>query len=403
MACPEARVSESDNGSDSRPGASLNGWYDLFSRGARDWLRHNEKVRDAVREHLPEIVAGADIVGGGSRTVRVPVKMLEHYHFRLARPSKQQGVGQGAAKPGDVLAPPNQQGDQSGKGAAGNGDGGIEFTLEFKVDDIVDWLWEEMQLPNLKARVGASDNPDWTREGWDKRGARSRLDRRRSMRESIKRRAVQVKGGQNESPAFTDDDLRFRQLNRREQPSIQAVVFFLMDVSGSMTDRDRQLAKTFFFWATQGLKREYKHLDTVFVAHTTEAFEFNEEQFFQVQGSGGTVASTGLEKVREIIAERYSPSRYNIYLFYASDGDNYTEDREHARKALADIAKSANYSGYLEVSGTGQRPLATETGMLFREIAAEGQPVGSFALTRVEDVWDAVRHFFQHQQQESAA
>jgi len=381
------------------PTTTVNGWYDLFSRGARDWLRHNEKVRDAVREHLPEIVAGADIVGGGSRTVRVPVKMLEHYHFRLRRPEKQQGVGQGEAKPGDVLAPPSQ-GDTSGKGAAGSGEGGIEFTLEFKVDDIVDWLWEEMQLPNLKARVGVSENPDWTREGWDKRGARSRLDRRRSMRESIKRRAVQDKPGALPSPTFTDDDLRFRQLNRREQPSIQAVVFFLMDVSGSMTDRDRQLAKTFFFWATQGLKREYKHLDTVFVAHTTEAFEFSEEQFFQVQGSGGTVASTGLEKVREIIEERYNPARYNIYLFYASDGDNYIEDRTHAQKALREVAAAANYSGYLEVSGTGQRPLATETGALFKEINAEGKPAGSFALTRVEDVWDAVRHFFQHQAQD---
>jgi sporulation protein YhbH len=399
-------VSEFDVSSGVTP-TNLNGWYDLFSRGARDWLRHNEKVRDAVREHLPEIVAGADIVGGGSRTVRVPVKMLEHYHFRLRKPSKQQGVGQGAAKPGDVLAQPSQ-GDEAGKGAAGSGEGGIEFTLEFKVDDIVDWLWEEMQLPNLKSRVGVSNNPDWTREGLDKRGARSRLDRRRSMRESIKRRAVQARANQDKSPqgegpAFTDDDLRFRQLNRREQPSIQAVVFFLMDVSGSMTDRDRQLAKTFFFWATQGLKREYKHLDTVFVAHTTEAFEFDEEKFFQVQGSGGTVASTGLEKVREIIEERYNPARYNIYLFYASDGDNYTEDRSHAQKALREIASVANYSGYLEVSGTGQRPLATETGQLFREINADGLPAGSFALSRVEDVWDAIRHFFQHQAQDAEA
>jgi uncharacterized sporulation protein YeaH/YhbH (DUF444 family) len=170
-----------------------------------------------------------------------------------------------------------------------------------------------------------------------------------------------------------------------------------------MTDRDRQLAKTFFFWATQGLKREYKHLDTVFVAHTTEAFEFDEEHFFKVQGSGGTVASTGLEKVREIIEERYNPSRYNIYLFYASDGDNYTEDRTHAQKALREIAGLANYSGYLEVSGTGQRPLATETGQLFKEINGDGLPAGSFALTRVEDVWDAIRHFFRHQSQDVEA
>jgi uncharacterized sporulation protein YeaH/YhbH (DUF444 family) len=214
--------------------ASINGWYELFSRGARDWLRHNDKVRDAVRNQLPDIIAGADVLGSGSRTVKVPVKMLEHYHFKLNQPSQQQGVGQGQAKPGDVLQQGSPNGNGKDKGKGSNEGGGIEFMLEFKVDDIVDWLWEEMQLPNLKARVGKSEETDWQREGWDKKGARSRLDRRRSLREAVKRRAIQPDG-----PQFSDDDLRFRQLNQREQPSIQAVVFLLLDVSGSMTDADR--------------------------------------------------------------------------------------------------------------------------------------------------------------------
>jgi uncharacterized sporulation protein YeaH/YhbH (DUF444 family) len=385
-------VDETDSQSEHPgPDSRINGWYELFSRGARDWLRHNEKVREAVREHLPEIIAGADVVGGGARTVRVPVRMLEHYHFRLRRPGERDGVGQGAAKPGDVLARPGQ-GQAPGKGAGGSDEGGLEFTLEFKVEDIVDWLWEEMQLPNLDARVGKAEEADWTREGWDKRGARSRLDRRRSLRESVKRRAIQ-----GESPAFTDDDLRFRQLAKRDQPAIQAVVFLLLDVSGSMSERDRQLAKTFFFWAVQGLRRQYRHLDTVFVAHTTEAWEFNEQEFFQVSGSGGTVASTGLAKVREIVAARFSPARYNVYLFYASDGDNYTADREQAGTELAALAEVANYCGYLEVSAAAERELSSETGTLFKSMTAAGKPVGSFALGRVEDVWAAVRHFFQHQ------
>ena len=374
----------------------INGWYELFSRGARDWLRHNDKVREAVREHLPEIIAGADVVGGNSRTVRVPVRMLEHYHFRLRKPEQREGVGQGAAKSGDVLAKPSPE-DASGKGPGGSDEGSIEFVLEFKVDDIVDWLWEEMQLPNLKARVGKSEESDWTREGWDRKGARSRLDRRRSLRESIKRRSMQ-----KESPAFTDDDLRFRQLTRREQPSIQAVVFLLMDVSGSMSERDRQLAKSFFFWAVQGLRRQYRHLDTVFVAHTTEAWEFNEEEFFKVSGSGGTVASSGFAKVSELVAGRFSPARYNVYMFYASDGDNYSADRPQADATLQSLAEMANYCGYLEVSSASQRELSTETGGLFKALADAGKPVGSFALNRFEDIWEAVRHFFQHQASESS-
>src|SRR5215813_4213736 len=341
-------------------GSGLTKWYDLFSRGARDWLRHDEKVRDSVRENLPQIVAGADVINDGAKTVRVPVRMLEHYHFRLRRPDDQEGAGQGKAKPGDVLQGPTRQRGAGEKGPGGQDEGEVQLLLELKIDDIVDWLWEEMQLPNLKARVGPSDETDWIREGWDRRGARSRLDRRRSFKQLVKRRA-----NPGATPTFTDDDLRFRQLARRRQPAVHAVVFFMLDVSGSMSDRDRKLAKTFFFWVVQGLRREYRSLETVFVAHTTEAWEFTEPEFFQVSGTGGTVASTGFSKVREIIDERYNPGRCNIYLFYASDGDNSVSDSTDARESLSAITADACFTGYVEVSSGLSRQLATETGRLY--------------------------------------
>jgi uncharacterized sporulation protein YeaH/YhbH (DUF444 family) len=369
--------------------SGLTKWYELFSRGARDWLRHDEKVRDSVRENLPQIVAGADVINDTAKTVRVPVRMLEHYHFRLRRPEEQQGAGQGAAKPGDVLQGPQRQRGAGEKGPGGQEDGEVQLMLELKIDDIVDWLWEEMQLPNLKARVGPSDETDWVREGWDRRGARSRLDRRRSFKQLVKRR-----GNPNATPTFTDDDLRFRQLARRKQPAVHAVVFFMLDVSGSMSDRDRKLAKSFFFWVVQGLRREYRSMETVFVAHTTEAWEFTEPEFFQVSGTGGTVASTGFAKVREIIDERYNPARANIYLFYASDGDNSMGDNALAREALRSIAQDACYTGYVEVSSGLSRQLATETGRLYAELAASGMAAGSYALNDYDDVWGAVRHFF---------
>ena len=368
-------------------------WYDLFSRGARDWLRHDEKVRESVREHLPQIIAGGEVINESARTVRVPVRMLEHYHFRLRRPGESQGVGQGKAKPGDVLADPSSDQGSREKGQGGQDQGEIQLMLEIKIDDIVDWLWEEMQLPNLKARIGPSDNTDWVREGWDRRGARSRLDRRRSFKELVKRR-----GNQSGKPSFTDDDLRFRQLARRRQPAIHAVVFFVLDVSGSMSDRDRKLAKTFFFWVVQGLRREYRSLETVFVAHTTEAWEFPEADFFQVTGTGGTVASTGFNKVREIIDARFNPARHNIYLFYASDGDNSVGDHAEAHTGLTDIVQKACYCGYVEVASGLSRQLATETGRLFGEVAARGEPAGSFVVNDFDDVWGAVRHFFTAEQ-----
>jgi uncharacterized sporulation protein YeaH/YhbH (DUF444 family) len=375
---------------------TLNGWYELFSRGARDWLRHNEKIRDAVRSHLPQIVAGADVINDGARTVRVPVRMLEHYRFRLLSNGEAQGVGQGNAKPGDVLGQSNPSGASGQKGAGGKDHGGIELMLEFKVDDIVDWLWDDLKLPNLKPRVGATEDAEWRREGWDRRGARSRLDRRRSLKESVKRRALDAS-----SPAFTDEDLRYRQLARRRQPAVRAAVFFLLDVSGSMSDRDRQLAKTFFFWVSAGLKREYKALDIVFVAHTTEAWEFNEADFFKVTGTGGTVASVGLNKVKEIMDQRFDPSACNVYLFYASDGDNASDDRVAAGPALESIAEVARYAGYVEIS-MGVRNSLSEISSLFQSAMDDGLACSRCSITGPDDVAPAVRHFFSAEAQAEA-
>jgi sporulation protein YhbH len=389
-------MSDNVSGAGGSSGPGEAGWYDLFSRGARDWLRHNEKVREAVRQHLPQIVAGADVLSGGASTVRVPVRMLEHYRFRLRPPREQQGVGQGQAKPGDRIGRPQQQ-DSDQRGQGGNEEGTIQYTLEFRIDDIVDWLWEEMQLPNLEAKAGRAKEDDWTREGWDRRGARSRLDRRRSLKESIKRRGVQAAMG-SPSPTFTDDDLRFRQLTKREQPAMQAVVILLLDVSGSMGERERQIAKTFFFWAIQGLRRQYRHLDLVFVAHTSDAWEFQEDEFFHVNGTGGTVASAGFLKVREIIAERFNPSQYNVYLFYASDGENFPSDQPQATASLAELTADCNYAGFLEIAPLAGPEPDSEIGKLFLDLARDHSNIGAYRVGSTDDIWGAVRHFFSQQE-----
>jgi uncharacterized protein len=375
---------------------AVNDWYELFSRGSRDWLRHSEKIREAVRDHLPQIVSGSDIISDGARTVRVPVRMLEHYRFRLRTDTEPQGVGQGAAKPGDLLGPVNTGSKPGGKGAGGTERGGAELLLEFKVNDIIEWMWDELKLPNLQPRVGQSEEAEWKREGWDRRGARSRLDRRRSLKESVKRRALE-----SSAPSFIDEDLRFRQLTRRRQPALRAAVFFLLDVSASMTDADRQLAKTFFFWVAAGLRREYRSLDIVFVAHTTDAWEFGESDFFKVAGSGGTVASAGLRKVLEIMQSRFDPATCNVYLFYASDGDNAMDDREPARAALDSTAKLARYSGYVEIT-SGLRSTQSETARLFDELGRSGSAGGRCSIKDSNDVVGAVRHFFTLESQSAA-
>ena len=376
-------------------------WYDLFSRGARDWLRHNEKVREGVKDNLANLIAGPDLITGPKeQTVHVPVRLLEHARFRLAdsHSDARAAAGQGAGRPGDVLRQV-QQGPGDDEGRGGNEEGEVRLMMELKVDDIMDWLWEEMKLPDLEPKRKATiDDEEYVREGWDKHGARARLDRRRTVKEAIKRRIIQPN-----APAFSNEDLRFRQLVHRKKPATSAVVLFALDVSASMTDAERKLAKTFFFFALQGIRRRYSKVETRFIAHTTHAWEFTENEFFQVTGTGGTGASTAFNLALEMVENEYHQSQYNTYLFYASDGENFTEDRIAATDALTRLLGLINYAGYVETTPGSLRTTETEMKMICTALERSGLPIGTSVLARPDDVWKAIRKFFVQQTDQEAA
>ena len=370
-------------------------WYDLFSRGARDWLRHNEKVREAVKQRVREFITGSDVLTRAEgRTVLVPVRLLEHARFRLRDPAAETGAGQGQGEPGQVLRPAQPRaGEDEGEGRGGTGEGEVKFVLELKIDDILDWLWDEMKLPELKPKQSpAAEDAELVREGWDRRGARSRLDRRRTVKEAVKRRAIQ------EHPVpFTDEDLRFRQLVRRQRPATNAAVIFALDVSGSMGETERRLAKTFFFFALQGIRRQYPRVETAFLAHTVNAWEFSEEEFFRTSGTGGTAASSAFNLGFELLHSRYDPARYNGYLFYASDGENSPEDRDHAAAALRKLTSELSYTGYVEIRPPHGRPAETEMSSILTGLRHDHPAVGVARVTCQEDIWNALREFFQQQ------
>jgi len=378
-------------------------WYELFSRGARDWLRHNQKVREAVKSTLPDLLANENLISQpGNRTVLVPVRFLEHARLRLAESAEQSGAGQGQGAPGDVLRPAREEGERAGKGGTENGE--IKFVVELKIDEIVDWLWEELKLPELKPRRSATlDDPDYVRSGWDKRGARSRLDRRKTIKEAVKRRSIQEKSAQDPVP-ITNDDLRFRQLVRKSVPATSAAVIFALDVSGSMDEAQRRLAKSFFFFALQGIRRQYAKVETVFLAHAGEAWEFDESQFFQAQSGGGTVSSGVFNLALDVMKKRYDPGRYNVYFFYASDGENAAEDRAAASASLGALARQVNYAGYVETGGAATfRPRETQLAEIFAEMRSGGLPVATSRLGSQDDVWKAIREFFNQEAHREAA
>ena len=375
-------------------------WYALFSRGARDWLRHNEKVRQSVQQHLPDLVAESDLMTDPEeRTVHLPVHALEHARFRLSDIANEnlRNAGQGCGKPGDILRPAQGRPSIADEAGGDNSEGEVRLLLELKVDDIIDWLWEELKLPDLQPKQKSAIHDDsWVREGWDKHGARARLDRRRTVKEAVKRRAIQ----RNPVP-FSNEDLRFRQLVHRRQPVTHAVVLFALDVSASMTDAERKLAKTFFFFVLQGIRRKYGQVETRFIAHTTQAWEFSEAEFFQVTGTGGTGASSAFDLAVQIIEKDYQPSSYNAYLFYASDGENFTEDRQAATGELVKLCSLLNYVGYVETVPGTSRMNKTEMKMICNQIEKNGAALGSCVLNRTDDVWKAIRQFFVQEARQS--
>jgi uncharacterized sporulation protein YeaH/YhbH (DUF444 family) len=165
-----------------------------------------------------------------------------------------------------------------------------------------------------------------------------------------------------------------------------------------MDEQCRRLAKSFFFWAVQGLRRQYHHLEIVFVAHTTRAWEFAEEDFFKVTGSGGTCMSSALHEVRGIIDARFSPAQNNLYLFYASDGENSPGDRDATQAGMDALLDDLQYAGFLEVGSSGGPSPTSEIGHLFLRLAHDGRAVSAFRAQEPGDIWTAVRHFFGREQ-----
>ena len=372
-------------------------WYDLFSRGARDWLRHNQKVRQAVNEQLVDLLAGGDfITHPEERTVRVPVRLLEHARFRLADASSQTGAGQGEAQPGDMLRPPERASAARATATAATTTANSSCCSSSRSTTSSTGCGRSSSSP-ICARLRRDHRRDRDRaRRLRRRGIRARLDRRRTVKEAVKRRAIQP-----EPVPFVDDDLRFRQLRQRPRPATNAVVIFALDVSVSMTAIERQLAKTFFFFALSGLRRQYHRVDVRFVAHTTDAWEFPEKEFFEVTGSGGTMASTAFRLALELL--QGSTSRHS------TTRTSSTRPTARIRSTIARrLRMRCARSPCGSTTSATSRPAPDRHASRRPTCAAcspscrSGAPVGSHVLSEKHDVWQAIRQFFVQQADEAA-
>lgn len=285
----------------------------------RDVQRHKERLKEALRAKLPEVVASEDIIMAPSgRTIRVPVRMLDEPRFRPARPGHGPGGGGPPGLPGLGHAEPTVD---------------VDLTL----DELADMLFEELRLPNLVPRAGASDDAPRV-EGVTTHGPLGRLDRRRTVIEHLKG-----------DGAWREDQLRFRDLAVRPQDVERSVVVFVRDASGSMGDAKRFRVRAAAFWTLRWLRRRYHDVECVFVVHDTAAEEVDEHHFFHIAHMGGTLISSGLIFAEELLETRHPAGQWNRYLVFFSDGEDFPGDELHVARAVARLHAGCALVGYGEV------------------------------------------------------
>lgn len=325
--------------------------WSLHRKGEIDRQRHREKVKEAIKKNLADIVSEESIImADKDRVIRVPIRSLDEFHFRFDHGKKKHsGQGNGDSKVGDVLGSEPQQGS-GGKGKGAGEEAGVDYyETDISIDELAEMIFEDLGLPNLDRKK----KPELSSESLEfkdvrKTGLSSNIDRKRTIFEVLKRNAL---SGKASLSGIKKDDLRYKTWETTFKQESNAVVLAMMDTSGSMGTYEKYIARSFFFWMVRFLRTKYQNVHIVFLSHHVDAKETNEEEFFAKGASGGTRCSSVYKLALEIINQRYNPQDYNIYAFHFSDGDNLASDNELCVRLINDLLSACNLVGYGEIEG----------------------------------------------------
>ncbi|USB32425.1 sporulation protein YhbH [Paenibacillus sp. YPG26] len=324
--------------------------WSLHRKGYQDQQRHEKKVKEIIKQNLPDFITEESIImSDGKQIIKVPLRNLEEYRFvHNYHKQKHVGQGDGDSQVGDVI------GQDSPKQQAGSGEGagdqpGVDFMeAEISIEELEDILFSELELPFMEDKDNDQiEITDIRFNDIRKKGIMSNIDKKRTILENLRRNSTSGRPGIH---GISPDDLRYKTWEDVVLPHSNAVIIAMMDTSGSMGTFEKYCARSFFFWMTRFLRRQYEKVEIVFIAHHTEAREVSEEDFFTRGESGGTICSSAYMKALEIIDTRYPPSSYNIYPFHFSDGDNLTSDNDRCVKLIGELLDRSNMFGYGEVN-----------------------------------------------------
>ncbi len=290
----------------------------------QDTSRFRQIVRGRVKQNLRKYISNGEMIGRrGRELVSIPIPEIELPHFRFG--GRQGGVGQGEGDIGTSLGP-GQPSD--GHGKAGNQPGDHILEVELTMEELVELIGEELGLPRIQPKSKNQVEGDITRyTGIRRVGPEGLRHFKRTYRETLKRQLIS--GTYNhEQPAIIPirDDKRYRSWKIYPRPESNAVVLYMMDVSGSMTQRKKDLVRLTAFWIDSWLKAHYKNLVTRYIVHDAAAHEVDADTFYHVRENGGTCISSAYELCSQIMRQDYPVDDWNLYGFHFSDGENFGAD-----------------------------------------------------------------------------
>ncbi|HYP42102.1 MAG TPA: sporulation protein YhbH [Chloroflexia bacterium] len=367
--------------------------WSLHRKGPVDQQRHKERIKEAIKQNLRHIVSEENIIlSDGKRIIKVPVRSLDEYRFRYDENSgKHAGSGDGNSQVGDVIGRAGgSPGSGKGKASPAGEQPGVDYyEADVSVDEIAALIFEDLGLPNLQEKRQQKIESEAIRfTDVRKKGAMSNLDKRRTLLENLKRNASK---GDAHVGDIRQDDLRFKAWETTFQYQSNAVIIAAMDVSGSMGEFEKYIARSFYFWMVRFLRTKYANVEIVFISHHTEAREVTEQEFFHKGESGGTQVSSAYKLALEIVQTRYPPEDWNIYPFHFSDGDNLPWDNDLCVKMVREMLAQCNLFGYGEIR-EGYRGSSSTLMSAFNKV--DDPKFVSVTISDKSAVYPALQRFF---------
>ncbi|MCE1242209.1 YeaH/YhbH family protein [Oryzomicrobium sp.] len=412
--------------------------FDSKHKSAVNRQRFIRRFKGQIRKAVADAITRRGITDIDSgENIAIPGKDISEPQFQHGQGGVWEGVQPGNDRfhSGDEIERPAGGGSGKGRGGGASNEGEHldDFVFTLSRDEFLDIFFDDLALPNLvKRQLAKLEEFKRVRAGFTHSGVPTNINIVRTMRDATGRRIAasapyrakirelqarldellrdhrteidpevvalrkeiaRLKLRIEAIPFIDDFDLRYNNRIRIPQPSTQAVMFCLMDVSGSMDEQKKQTAKRFFMLLYLFLQRSYEKIELVFIRHHTTATEVNEDDFFHSRESGGTVVSSALDLMQKIMAERYSSSLWNIYAAQASDGDNWENDSPRCAELLAErILPGVQYFAYIEITPGEPQNLWKEYQGL------EPRFPGRFAMQRIEgleDIYPVFRELFR--------